>query len=75
VLRSSVWKPAIGAWRRFQRNTNSSRYRDRVSALCRGLDEKVATFRGRPLDGQYPYLWLDAKWSRSATVVCVTPDW
>ena len=35
--------------------------RDRVSALCRGLDEKVADFRTRPLTGQYPYLWLDAK--------------
>ncbi len=34
--------------------------RDRVSALCRGLDEKVAAFRGRPLTGDYPYLWLDA---------------
>jgi transposase-like protein len=35
--------------------------RDRVSALCRGLDEKVAVFRSRPLEGDYPYLWLDAK--------------
>jgi putative transposase len=35
--------------------------RDRVSALCRGLDDKVAAFRSRPLTGAYPYLWLDAK--------------
>ncbi len=35
--------------------------KDRVSAMCRGLDEHVATFRGRNLDGDYPYLWLDAK--------------
>ncbi len=35
--------------------------RDRVSAMCRGLDEKVADFRSRPLTGDYPYLWLDAK--------------
>ncbi len=35
--------------------------KDRVSALCRGLDERVEAFRGRPLEGEYPYLWLDAK--------------
>ena len=35
--------------------------KDRVSALCRGLDEQVERFRGRPLEGAYPYLWLDAK--------------
>lgn len=35
--------------------------RDRVSAMCRGLDEKVEVFRSRPLEGDYPYLWLDAK--------------
>lgn len=36
--------------------------KDRVSALCRGLDARVAAFRERPLEGAYPYLWLDAKW-------------
>ena len=35
--------------------------RDRVSAMCRSLDEGVEAFRTRPLDGDYPYLWLDAK--------------
>jgi transposase-like protein len=35
--------------------------KDRVSALCRGLDEHVDAFRTRPLEGAYPYLWLDAK--------------
>jgi len=35
--------------------------KDRVSALCRGLDERVTAFRSRPLDGVHPYLWLDAK--------------
>ena len=35
--------------------------KDRVSAICRGLDERVAAFRERPLEGAYPYLWLDAK--------------
>lgn len=35
--------------------------KDRVSALCRALDEQVAAFRERPLEGRFPYLWLDAK--------------
>jgi putative transposase len=35
--------------------------KDRVSALCRQLDELVTAFRERPLEGAYPYLWLDAK--------------
>jgi len=35
--------------------------KDRVSAICHGLDEQVQLFRNRPLDGAYPYLWLDAK--------------
>ena len=35
--------------------------KDRVSAMCRGLDEQVAAFRERFLEGDYPYLWLDAK--------------
>ncbi len=35
--------------------------KDRVSALCRALDEQVQIFRERPLEGSYPYLWLDAK--------------
>ena len=35
--------------------------KDRVSAMCRALDEQVEAFRQRPLEGDYPYLWLDAK--------------
>jgi transposase-like protein len=35
--------------------------KDRVSRLCRALDEQIEIFRDRPLDGAYPYLWLDAK--------------
>lgn len=39
----------------------SSMSKDRVSALCRDLDERVDAFRARPLEGAFPYLWLDAK--------------
>ncbi len=35
--------------------------RSEVSRICAGLDEQVEAFRGRPLEGHYPYLWLDAK--------------
>jgi putative transposase len=38
--------------------------KDQVSRLCRGLDEQVQAFRERPLEGAYPYLWLDAKIER-----------
>lgn len=32
-----------------------------VSRLCAELDERMERFRNRPLDAEYPYLWLDAK--------------
>jgi len=35
--------------------------KDQVSRLCRGLDEQVQVFRERPLEGRYPYVWLDGK--------------
>jgi putative transposase len=35
-----------------------------VSRICADLDERVAAFRGRPLLGRYPYLWLDARYEK-----------
>jgi putative transposase len=35
--------------------------RSEVSRVCAMLDEQVEAFRQRPLVGDYPYLWLDAK--------------
>ena len=32
-----------------------------VSRISKGLDSQVEAFRSRPLEGDYPYLWLDAK--------------
>lgn len=32
-----------------------------VSRLCAELDERMERFRNRPLEGEYPYVWLDAK--------------
>jgi putative transposase len=31
-----------------------------VSKLCKDIDERVGAFLGRPLEGEWPYLWLDA---------------
>jgi putative transposase len=33
-----------------------------VSRLCASLDEEVGAFRGRRLDADYPYVWLDARY-------------
>jgi putative transposase len=50
--------------------------KDTVSRLCRGLDEQVTVFCERPLAGAYPYLWLDARWSGSASPAgCATRPW
>ncbi|MCA1846013.1 MAG: IS256 family transposase [Thermoleophilaceae bacterium] len=35
-----------------------------VSRICQGLDERGEAFRERPLEGAYPYLWLDARVER-----------
>jgi putative transposase len=35
--------------------------RSEVSRVCAALDEHVEAFRSRPLEGRYPYLFLDAK--------------
>ena len=32
----------------------------RVSRICKELDDVVEAFRNRPLDGTYPFVWLDA---------------
>lgn len=34
--------------------------KSQVSRLCSELDEEVEKFRSRPLEGKYPYVWLDA---------------
>ena len=45
--------------------------KDQVSRMCRALDEQVEAFRERPLEGRYPYLWLDAKVRHEALLVRV----
>src|SRR5438552_6303617 len=34
--------------------------KSQVSKLCKDIDERVNAFLDRPLDSEWPYLWLDA---------------
>jgi putative transposase len=34
--------------------------KSQVSKLCKDIDERVGAFLERPLEGEWPYLWLDA---------------
>lgn len=34
--------------------------KSQVSKLCQEIDERVTSFMERPLEGDWPYLWLDA---------------
>jgi putative transposase len=48
--------------------------KSQVSRLCGEIDERVNTFLNRPLEGEWPYLWLDAtyvKVRRAGRIVSV----
>jgi putative transposase len=34
--------------------------KSQVSRLCSEIDERVGAFLGRPIEGDWPYLWIDA---------------
>ena len=34
--------------------------KSQVSRLCADIDERVTAFLERPLEGDWPYLWIDA---------------
>ena len=34
--------------------------KSQVSRLCEEIDERVQAFLGRPIEGDWPYLWIDA---------------
>jgi hypothetical protein len=36
-----------------------------VSRLCAEIDDKIAAFLNRPLEGDWPYLWLDATYVKT----------
>ncbi len=35
-------------------------FKSQVSRLCQEIDERVGAFLNRPLEGDWPYLWVDA---------------
>lgn len=39
--------------------------KSRVSELCEELDAEVERFRSRPLEGSYPYVWVDATYVKA----------
>src|SRR5918998_118270 len=39
--------------------------KSQVSRLCEELDEEVERFRSRPLEGPYPYVWVDATYLKA----------
>src|SRR5829696_230182 len=41
--------------------------KSQVSRLCKDIDERVNAFLDRPIEGEWPYLWLDATYIRART--------
>ena len=39
--------------------------KSQVSRLCEEIDERVQTFLNRPIEGDSPYLWIDATYVKS----------
>ena len=40
--------------------------KSQVSKLCKDIDERVNAFLDRPIEGEWPYLWLDATYLKVA---------
>lgn len=50
--------------------------RSEVSRICAGLDQQVEAFRTRPLEGRYPYVFVDAKLEKVRDgVACSASAW
>ena len=39
--------------------------KSQVSALCKDIDSRVNSFLDRPLEGEWPYIWLDATYLKT----------
>ena len=39
--------------------------KSQVSRLCAEIDERVNAFLGRPIEGEWPYLWVDATYVKA----------
>jgi transposase-like protein len=38
-----------------------------VSRLCQEIDDKVKAFLNRPIEGDWPYLWIHATYVKGAS--------
>lgn len=41
--------------------------KSQVSRLCEEIDERVTVFLSRPIEGEWPYVWIDATYVKSRT--------
>ena len=58
--------------------------KSQVSRLCEEIDGKVKAFLDRPLEGDWPYLWIDATYVKArrrdgrvvsvAIIICIGLD-
>ena len=39
--------------------------KSQASRLCDKIDDKIQSFLNRPLEGDWPYLWLDANYVKA----------
>jgi putative transposase len=39
--------------------------KSQVSRLCEELDERIHAFLDRPIEGDWPYLWIDATYIKT----------
>ena len=45
--------------------------KSQVSRLCGELDERVGAFLNRPIEGDWPYLWIDATYVKVRQGGCI----
>ena len=45
--------------------------KSQVSRLCAELDERVGAFLNRPIEGDWPYLWIDATYVKTREAGCI----
>ncbi len=50
--------------------------KSQVSRLCEEIDEKVKAFLDRPIEGDWPYVWIDATNTNSlrGRLTCGIPE-
>ncbi|GAA3102819.1 hypothetical protein GCM10010520_54950 [Rhizobium viscosum] len=48
--------------------------KSQVSRLCEEIDDKVKAFLARPIEGEWPYLWIDATYPCTSSAAPRDPD-